>query len=225
MATLGEILPNFCAELQGLIRSCGREDLVEQVPDLPLVARCRCGSRDCALFYTAEPPGGAYGAGHSNVVLSPDTGIVVLDLMHDTIVKVEVLDRPDVTVPLDAALPRETPQYQSCLPCAACGFLTIRDSTYGSDETCDVCDWQDDGVQLANPACGRGANHRSLIEAQAANLTRFPLTLAEVDGIPRSPTWRPLNASEAALAIAQREQKYWMNPAIEEVAACYWSKG
>lgn len=224
MATVRELLPNFCDELQDLISSCGRKDLVDQVGDLPIVGRCTCGEHNCAHFYTANPPNGAYGQGHSNILLDSDTGFVALDLIHDAIVAVEVLDRPDVKAPLDIALPLSNAQLSPCLPCPACGFLTVPETTYGSYNICELCDWEDDGVQLANPACGGGANHESLLDAQAVALTRFPITVAQTNGIQRSRTWRPLSASEAALAAAQRDQKYWMNTAVVDLTECYWSK-
>lgn len=109
MATVGELFPELCRELQELLGVAGRADLVERIPHLPVVSRCTCGDSSCAHFYTAEPPSGPYGPGHSNLPLPARTGLVVLDLLHDTIVAVEVLDRPDVKAKLDAAMPLPRP--------------------------------------------------------------------------------------------------------------------
>jgi hypothetical protein len=137
-------------------------------------------------------------------------------------------DRNDAGQLLDTAQPRNAdPIRADChshLPCPACGFLTVPDAAYGSYNICELCGWEDDGVQLANPACGGGANRESLIEAQARALDRFPLSTSETAGISRSSLWRPLSESEQGLAHAQRVEKYWMNHAIVELAECYWMR-
>jgi len=223
MVTVGELLPKFCTELQDLISAAGRADLVDQVRTLPIVGRCTCGEFNCAHFYTAEPPTKSYGAGHSNLILSADVGFMAVDLLHNAIVAVEVLDRPEVKAQLDGALPlsRNAPA-APCLACPACGFLTVPETSYGTYSICELCGWEDDGVQLANPACGGGANRESLVEAQRAALARVPLGVAESAGICRSLSWRPLTAFEVARATAERDQRYWMNPAVVEVSECYW---
>jgi hypothetical protein len=130
---------------------------------------------------------------------------------------------------LDAALPVQLSDRSAALACPACGFLTVSDSYYGSYAICGVCDWEDDGVQLANPACGGGANHESLIDAQRAALGRFPLAVAEAAGFRRSPIWRPLNEMEVAVAVAvasaERDEKYWRNQAVSLPHECYWTRG
>ena len=68
MVTVGELLPKFCTELQDLISSAGRADLVDQVRTLPIVGLCTCGEFNCAHFYTAQPPTKSCGAGHSNLL-------------------------------------------------------------------------------------------------------------------------------------------------------------
>jgi hypothetical protein len=111
------------------------------------------------------------------------------------------------------------------LPCAACGFLTLSEDTYGSFEICEVCGWEDDGVQLANPACGGGANPRSLVEAQAAVRREVPHTVTERNGILRSLSWRPLNRKEIEQAEAQRAREYWANRGVASRWECYWNGG
>ena len=79
MLTISKLLPKFCVELQDLISSCGRSELVDQVPDLPIVGRCVRSDWNCAHIYTTAPPNGQYGAGHSNLILPADEGFVALD--------------------------------------------------------------------------------------------------------------------------------------------------
>lgn len=110
------------------------------------------------------------------------------------------------------------------LPCPVCGFCTLTGSGFGSYEICRVCDWEDDGVQLANPACGGGANAASFLEAQAAALARFPRDVVSAHGFARDPAWRPLSDAEVAIALREREEQCWRNQGVVEPADAYWAK-
>ena len=77
-------------------------------------------------------------------------------------------------------------------------------------------------MQLANPACGGGANSESLIEAQAVALARYPIGLDVVKGVRRDPRWRPLNEGERARADREREEACWKNKGIVDLGDCYW---
>jgi hypothetical protein len=225
MLTVSQLSPTFCEELQDLVQASSRPELAPQLAALPVVDRCDCGQGDCAHFYTAPRPDPSYGPLHSNVVLNSDRGLLVLDVVDDAVVGVEVLDRPDVKACLDRAMPlHRRVKQQGILPCPACGFLTVSDKTYGSYNICDMCGWEDDGVQLANPACSGGANHISLVDAQDRALAKFPLDIAEASGVLRAPSWRPLSDLERDQALAQRTEKYWMNAAVQNVAQCYWNR-
>jgi hypothetical protein len=83
----------------------GEPELAAQVPSLPISDRCRCGDESCATFYTQPKPEGAYGPGHRNVVLAPDDGTIILDVVEERIACVEVLDRNDVREKLLEVLP------------------------------------------------------------------------------------------------------------------------
>lgn len=50
------------------------------------------------------------------------------------------------------------------LPCSCCGSRTI--SEPGAYEVCDVCGWEDDPVQSADPGYAGGANRESLNDAR-----------------------------------------------------------
>jgi len=103
--SVANALPVFASELQESLSSQGRHDLASQIPTLPLVDRCRCGDNFCATFYRAKKPKGAYGAGHSNLVVESQEGMIILDLVDDQIRCIEVLYRADVREALFAVLP------------------------------------------------------------------------------------------------------------------------
>jgi hypothetical protein len=49
--------------------------------------------------------------------------------------------------------------------CPCCGYRTLHEPP-GSYDICKVCFWEDDGVQLLDPAYAGGANKLSLVECQ-----------------------------------------------------------
>ena len=51
-------------------------------------------------------------------------------------------------------------------PCPCCSDLTLAKPPGGTYETCKVCFWEDDGVQLRDPNYHGGANKASLNEAR-----------------------------------------------------------
>jgi hypothetical protein len=102
---LTEVLPAFVTELRQLLEAQGEPELAAQVPGLVILDRCRCGDDFCATFYTQPKPDGAYGPGHRNVALTPEEGMLILDVVAGEIACVEVLDRKDVREKLDAVPP------------------------------------------------------------------------------------------------------------------------
>ena len=50
--------------------------------------------------------------------------------------------------------------------CECCGNYTLLEESCGTDNICPVCYWQDDYVQLHNPAFAGGANKESLNQAR-----------------------------------------------------------
>lgn len=94
--------------------------------------------------------------------------------------------------------------------CACCGFNTLEDKGYY--EICEICFWEDDHVQEADPWLDCGANAVSLFEAQqnykkyGAMEKRF---IDEVRAIEpsdeKNPEWRPLNEADKARATTPRE--------------------
>jgi len=95
--------------------------------------------------------------------------------------------------------------------CPCCGHRTLSEPP-GSHEICEVCFWEDDGVQILDPAYAGGANGSSLMECQAnfqrqgASQDRF---VGEVrppaDGESRDPEWRPALEADLRWARAPRD--------------------
>ena len=56
------------------------------------------------------------------------------------------------------------------LPCPCCGSNQITEQ--GGYEICDICGWEDDPVQSADPSYSGGANKKSLNEAKREWLSR-----------------------------------------------------
>jgi hypothetical protein len=102
---LTDTLPTFAAELRQLLIEKGEPELAAQVPGLMILDRCRCGDANCGTFYAEPKPEGSFGPGHRDVVLTPDEGTVILDVVAGQIACVEVLDRPDIREKLLGVFP------------------------------------------------------------------------------------------------------------------------
>ncbi len=98
---VSELFPSFSEELGALLREAGQSDLARQIPGLELVDRCRCAESFCATFYTVERPQGAWKGDHENLLLGPDRGMLIVDVVDGRIACVEILDRPDFKALLD----------------------------------------------------------------------------------------------------------------------------
>jgi hypothetical protein len=86
--------PIFADELSEALEADGHSGLAAQVDELRIVDRCPCADDFCQSFYTAPRPDGAYGPGHTNIVLDPPwPGYLILDVVNDKIMFVEVLYR------------------------------------------------------------------------------------------------------------------------------------
>lgn len=86
--------PELAAELKSALHEAEERGLADQIDGLHFVQPCGCDDDFCQSFYTEAPPDGAYGPGHRNVILSPpQPGWLILDVVHDVIMFVEVLER------------------------------------------------------------------------------------------------------------------------------------
>ena len=100
-------MAEFAQELQLLLENLGLPELAAQVPGLRIVDRCRCGDHFCATFYSEPRPNSTWASlgRHENVVLNPEEGMIILDVVDRRIVCVEVLDRQDVRKSLHEVVP------------------------------------------------------------------------------------------------------------------------
>lgn len=82
--------------------------------------------------------------------------------------------------------------------CPCCGYRTLGTS-WGGFSLCYVCYWEDDGIQLLDPAYAGGANKLSLAESQS-NFAKFGACEEQfLDSVrppraeeTRDPKWRPV---------------------------------
>ena len=116
-------------------------------------------------------------------------------------------------------------------PCPCCGHRVHE--APGAYETCPICYWEDDPIQLRWPQYRGGANQESLIEAQhnfrtigASEERVAHLTRAPADGESLDPGFRPVDPDTDNLESpddppsawpANRTALYWWRPT-------YWRK-
>jgi hypothetical protein len=101
---LSRSLPEFAAETRRILVGCDERALADQVDDLRIYDRCRCGSEDCATVYTAAetvPGPGRRGVGGG----FEDTGYVLIGVEDNRIVRIEILGSPELAEALTELLP------------------------------------------------------------------------------------------------------------------------
>lgn len=99
---LVESLPEFAAQLKGVLAESTNAALAAQVESLEIVERCPCDAEDCASFYT-RPRREPWGIQHKNVRVPGVPYWLVLDVVENDIHYVEIQDRPDLRVQLHSA--------------------------------------------------------------------------------------------------------------------------
>jgi hypothetical protein len=94
----------------------------------------------------------------------------------------------------------EDPSIPPLNPCPCCGYLVFGDEP-GSYEICEICFWEDDGLQLefATTLDG-GANRVTLLDAQlnyarlgACEATAMQHVRRPTPSDLRDPLWRPID--------------------------------
>jgi len=101
---LGDLLPLFAEEIEGLLVKKGERGLAAQIHDLKIIDRCRCPHDYCGSFYTQPKPKGALGKGHRKVEVQPESGIIIFDVIDGRILQINVLFREKVRKVLRAAI-------------------------------------------------------------------------------------------------------------------------
>lgn len=76
--------------------------------------------------------------------------------------------------------------------CPCCGYLGLDEKPPGSYDICDVCNWEDDGLQSENPDYEGGANGSSLREWQH-DFEKEIEKSGERPSEPRNPAWVKLD--------------------------------
>jgi len=112
--------------------------------------------------------------------------------------------------------------------CPCCGRRTLSERP-GSYEICEICFWEDDPVQLLDPAYRGGANSPSLMECQA-NFIRLGVCEERFVGNirapratePPDPEWRPAQESDLRWSRAPRDLSAEEYDRIE--AWYYWKR-
>jgi hypothetical protein len=102
---LVDALPLLAREIEELLAKANEPKLAAQVAKLRMIERCSCEDDFCASFYTQPKPNGSYGSGHRNVVLEPDNGMLILDVVTGRIMQVEVLYRDEIRRVVRAIFP------------------------------------------------------------------------------------------------------------------------
>jgi hypothetical protein len=98
-----ERMPVFAAELATGLCEEGEPELAAQLSSLRFVGPCQCKEEHCSGFYVEPLPVRPRGHGLVNVLPRTVPGLVILDVVAGDIRFIEVLDRPDVKLELDAA--------------------------------------------------------------------------------------------------------------------------
>jgi hypothetical protein len=102
---VSEAFPELSQELEGLLRNKGEAELADEVSDLKLFDRCRCGDDFCSTMYTQPEPRRRYGPDHRSIDLDANTGMIIVDVVERQIVCIEILYRDAIRKKLLEVLP------------------------------------------------------------------------------------------------------------------------
>jgi hypothetical protein len=101
---LSRALPEFAAETRRMLVRCDETALADQVDELWIYDRCRCGMKECATVHTTaetiNQPGWRGVGGRFT-----DTGFVLIDVISERIVGIETLWYPEFVKALRELLP------------------------------------------------------------------------------------------------------------------------
>ena len=100
-----DVVPSLAAELATLLVEAEEPELAAQIRGLGIVDRCRCGDDFCGSLNTQPKPNGSYSPDHRTLALTPDKGMVIIDVVASRIMFVEVLYRDAIRKAVNAAVP------------------------------------------------------------------------------------------------------------------------
>ena len=110
---LRDVASELVSELQRLLTEQGEHGLAAQAAELAIVEHCPCGDAFCSTFYTAARPNGAYGSGLQAILLTPQRGMLIIDVVGSDIVGVEILYRDELRTKIRAAVAQAKVAYSA----------------------------------------------------------------------------------------------------------------
>jgi hypothetical protein len=96
------VLPGLSEELVKLLREANEPALADQIAELDIVEKCRCGDDFCSSIYTVPKAHGKWASPHRNVELNPTKGMLILDVVKEKISHIEILFRDDIRSTLES---------------------------------------------------------------------------------------------------------------------------
>ncbi|MGC0414535.1 hypothetical protein [Embleya sp. AB8] len=93
---VSDVLPELYLELIGLLHDEAEHSLAGDLHMVRFHDWCNCKDDFCQSFRAAPAPEGPYGPGHRMIALlgEDDNAMINLDLVHESVVYVEVIGRP-----------------------------------------------------------------------------------------------------------------------------------
>lgn len=108
-APLREKLPEFSAEIEQLLRQAGEPELAQQIAELWIGNRCRCGTVLCGAFQVEHLPSAVLSLspnrGPRSVRIAAKDGVVSVDVVDGEIRRIDAANRDDVCKVLEWMFP------------------------------------------------------------------------------------------------------------------------
>lgn len=95
--SLKDSLPDFAHELEQLLLKENRPELACQVENMQVdMDRCVSGEEFFAMLCTGLQPSKGWGVGQTTIMLAPDRGNILVDVIDGDIIAVEIYFREDI---------------------------------------------------------------------------------------------------------------------------------
>ena len=102
---LADVLPELADEMRDLLFRQGQRPIGEQVANLLIYNRCRCGSDRCATLHTLPKVEDALSRPSKILRLFPENGDILVHTVTGCITSIEVMDRSEIRAKLVALFP------------------------------------------------------------------------------------------------------------------------